>query len=55
MQKQLKEIDSQRVDGKFVDSDGNVLAGSEHVSSLWDRCQKYTEIVLERSVIVCCR
>lgn len=49
MQKQLKEIDSQRVDGKFVDSDGNVLAGSEQVSSLWDRCQKYTEIVLERA------
>lgn len=50
MQKQLREIDSKRVNGQFVDADGNVLAGSNHVSSLLERCQRYTEIVLERCV-----
>ncbi|KAK9782878.1 hypothetical protein AB5N19_09463 [Seiridium cardinale] len=49
MQKQLKEIESKRVDGQFVDADGNVLAGSSQVSSLLERCQNYTEIVLERA------
>ncbi|KAH8201914.1 hypothetical protein TruAng_003906 [Truncatella angustata] len=49
MQKQLREIDGKRVEGRFVDNDGNVLAGSDQVSSLLERCQNYSEIVVERA------
>ncbi|ORY65525.1 uncharacterized protein BCR38DRAFT_514239 [Pseudomassariella vexata] len=48
-QAQLKEIDEKRVDGHFIDADGSVLAGSEQVCFLLDRCQNYTEVVLEKA------
>ncbi|KAI1875441.1 hypothetical protein JX265_004499 [Neoarthrinium moseri] len=48
-QAHLKDIDERRVNGQFVDEDGNVLAGSDQVSSLLDRCQRYTHVVLERA------
>ncbi|KAI2473242.1 hypothetical protein F4781DRAFT_381044 [Annulohypoxylon bovei var. microspora] len=46
---ELKEIGEKRKGGQFVDADGNVLKGSEHISSLLDRCLEYTKIVLERN------
>lgn len=38
------------MDGHFVGTDGKVLAGSDQVSSLLERCQNYTGVVLERLV-----
>ncbi|KAI0470702.1 hypothetical protein GGR56DRAFT_140856 [Xylariaceae sp. FL0804] len=46
---QLKEIDDSRKDGNFVDEDGHVLKGSDGVSSLLERCQLYTDIILDRN------
>ncbi|KAI3326038.1 hypothetical protein HD806DRAFT_431140 [Xylariaceae sp. AK1471] len=45
---QLKEIGEKRKDGKFVDEKGNVLQGSDEVSALLERCQLYTNIILDR-------
>ncbi|KAI1502817.1 hypothetical protein F5X99DRAFT_377577 [Biscogniauxia marginata] len=45
---QLKEISDKRIDGKFLDEDGNVLKGSDGVSDLLDRCVSYTTVILER-------
>ena len=47
-QAQIKEIDAKRVDGNFVTADGTVIAGSDEVSALLDRCLKWSKIVLER-------
>ncbi|KAH8671042.1 hypothetical protein BX600DRAFT_509750 [Xylariales sp. PMI_506] len=49
MQAKLKEISEKRIDGNFVDAEGKVLAGSDQVSSLLERCQTYTDVVLERA------
>ncbi|KAI0838606.1 hypothetical protein F5Y06DRAFT_267334 [Hypoxylon sp. FL0890] len=46
---ELKEIGEKRKNGQFVDTDGNVLKGSEGVSQLLDRCLEYTKILLERN------
>ncbi|OIW23466.1 hypothetical protein CONLIGDRAFT_128597 [Coniochaeta ligniaria NRRL 30616] len=48
LQAQLKEIDEQRKDGKFVSEDGSVLAGSDEVADLLQRCLLWSEIVLDR-------
>jgi hypothetical protein len=48
LQAQLKEIDEQRKDDKFVGSDGSVLAGSDEVADLLQRCLLWSQIVLER-------
>ncbi|KAI0134403.1 hypothetical protein BJ170DRAFT_197756 [Xylariales sp. AK1849] len=48
-QAQLQEIANERIDGRFVDGEGKVLAGSDQVSSLLERCQNYTVIVLEKA------
>jgi hypothetical protein len=48
LQDQLKEIDNQRVDGKFVTASGEVPVGNEEVSELLRRCLLWSEIVLER-------
>lgn len=53
LQAQLKEIDEQRKDGKFVSADGSVLAGSDEVADLLQRCLLWSEIVLERQVLPC--
>ncbi|KAI2640251.1 hypothetical protein GGS21DRAFT_537945 [Xylaria nigripes] len=47
-EQQLKEIDEMRKDGNFVDEQGNILQGSENVSTLLHRCQSYTGVILER-------
>ncbi|KAI1107103.1 hypothetical protein F4804DRAFT_329625 [Jackrogersella minutella] len=46
---ELKQIGEKRKDGQFIGTDGNVLRGSEIVSTLLDRCLIYTKIVLERN------
>ncbi|KAI5927012.1 hypothetical protein F4810DRAFT_422714 [Camillea tinctor] len=46
---QLKEISDKRKDGNFIGSDGEVLKGSDGVSSLLDRCVSYTAVMLERN------
>lgn len=48
-QVQLKEIASKRVNGQFVGEDGQPLVGSDEVSSLLERCETYTGVVLERA------
>jgi uncharacterized coiled-coil DUF342 family protein len=48
LQERLKEIQSHTKDGNFVGSDGQVLSGQEVVKPLWDRCWRWTELVLER-------
>ena len=48
LQAQLKEIDSQKVDGKFVSASGEVPAGNEEVCELLHRCLLWSEMVLER-------
>ncbi|KAH8697151.1 hypothetical protein BGW36DRAFT_449743 [Talaromyces proteolyticus] len=48
LQERLREIQIHTEDGKIVGSDGQVLSGQEVVKTLWDRCWRWTEIVLER-------
>ena len=48
LQKELKEIDAQRVNGNFVDADGHKLGGSDEVADLLQRITKWSEMVLER-------
>lgn len=48
LQDQLKEIDAQRLDGKFVSSDGTVPQGNEEVCTILHRVLEWSEIVLER-------
>ncbi|KAK4201462.1 hypothetical protein QBC40DRAFT_278259 [Triangularia verruculosa] len=48
LQAKLKEIDESRVDGDFVDDQGNVLRGSDRVSELLARCLRWSDIVSER-------
>ncbi|EOO01912.1 hypothetical protein UCRPA7_2593 [Phaeoacremonium minimum UCRPA7] len=48
LQNQLKDIDAQRVDGKFMTADGQVAPGSDEVSELLRRCLLWSDIVLER-------
>jgi hypothetical protein len=48
LREQLKKIENTQRDGKFVDAEGNVQAGSDDLKSLMDRCWRWTEIVLER-------
>jgi hypothetical protein len=46
----LKEIEAQRVDGKFVATNGEVPAGNEEVCELLRICLLWSDIVLERFV-----
>ncbi|KUL83842.1 hypothetical protein ZTR_06578 [Talaromyces verruculosus] len=48
LQERLKEIQNNMKDGNFVGSDGQALSGQEAVKSLFERCWRWTEIVLER-------
>ncbi|RAL65295.1 hypothetical protein DID88_000863 [Monilinia fructigena] len=48
LQTQLKEIDAQRVDGKFVTVSGETPAGNDEVCGHLERCLKWAESVLER-------
>jgi len=48
LQAQLKEIDAQRVDGKFITANGEVAEGNEEVCDLLGRCLGWSEIVLAR-------
>ena len=48
LQAQLKELGSQRVDGKFLSAGGEVPAGNEEVCELLERCLYWSNLVLER-------
>ncbi|KXG45303.1 Uncharacterized protein family UPF0662 [Penicillium griseofulvum] len=48
LREQLKKIEKTTKDGNFVDAEGNVLPGQEELKSLFHRCWRWTEIVLER-------
>lgn len=48
LQAQLKEVDAQRVDGKFVSASGEVPAGNEEVCELLRICLLWSNMVLER-------
>ncbi|KAK4188039.1 hypothetical protein QBC35DRAFT_367520, partial [Podospora australis] len=48
LQAKLKEIDEARVDGKFVDTEGNELRGSDQVVNVLQRALEWSNIVLER-------
>lgn len=48
LQARLKEIEAQRVNGKFVTAGGEVPAGNEEVCNLLGRCLMWSEIVLDR-------
>lgn len=48
---QLSEIDEQRKDGKFVSSDGSMIAGSDEVADLLQRCLNWSRTVFERYVL----
>jgi len=48
LQAQLREIDEQRVDGKFKSASGEIVQGSDEVSELLNRCLLWSGIVLER-------
>ncbi|TVY26666.1 UPF0662 protein [Lachnellula hyalina] len=48
LQAQVKEIDSLRVDGKFVAASGEVPAGTEDVVNLLEKCLLWSDIVLTR-------
>ncbi|EPS27647.1 UPF0662 protein [Penicillium oxalicum] len=48
LREQLKKIESTLKDGKFVDAEGKILAGSDNLKYLMERCWRWTEIVLER-------
>ena len=52
LQAQLKEIDAQRQDGKFVTAGGQVAKGSEEVSELLNRVLLWSDIVLERKGVI---
>lgn len=51
LREQLKKIEANLKDGKFVNAEGNTLAGSDDLKSLMERCWRWTEIVLERYVL----
>lgn len=48
LQDRLKELQTKIKEGNFVGPDDQVLSGQEVVKPLWERCWKWTEIVLER-------
>ncbi|KAH8685508.1 hypothetical protein BGZ60DRAFT_395341 [Tricladium varicosporioides] len=51
LQEQAKEIDTLRVDGKFVTASGEVPAGNDEVCELLKKCLLWSNIVLERKGI----
>ncbi|CAG8959695.1 hypothetical protein HYFRA_00001601 [Hymenoscyphus fraxineus] len=48
LQAQMKELDAQRIDGKFLTESGEVPEGNEGVCALLEKALKWSEIVLER-------
>jgi len=48
LQGQLKDIDSTRVDGKFLAANGEIAPGNDDFSDLLQRCLHWSEIVLSR-------
>jgi hypothetical protein len=51
LQDQLKEIDTKRVDGKFLTATGEVAAANDENVDLLNRCLMWSDIVLSRLVL----
>jgi uncharacterized phage infection (PIP) family protein YhgE len=51
LREQLKKIEDTTKDGTFVDASGNPLPNQEDVKMLLHRCWRWSDIVLERSVM----
>ncbi|KAH7149157.1 hypothetical protein B0J13DRAFT_298678 [Dactylonectria estremocensis] len=52
LRQQIVEIGDRYNGGKFTSEDGTVVAGSEEVRELYQRCLKWSDIVLERKGVV---
>lgn len=52
LQKQLLDIGEKRKDGQFIAEDGSVPKGSVEIGELYQRCLKWSEIVLERQGVM---
>lgn len=48
MRKQLLEVGEERVDDKFICEDGLEPVGGPEVCELYNRCVKWSDLVLER-------
>ncbi|GKT60112.1 DUF2408 domain protein [Colletotrichum tofieldiae] len=52
LQAQLREIDEQSKEGKFVAADGGVPAGNEEMAALLEKCLQWSDVVLERKGVI---
>ncbi|PHH64241.1 hypothetical protein CDD81_4855 [Ophiocordyceps australis] len=52
LRKQLLEIGEQRKDGKFMSEDGAEPSGCTEICELYNRCLKWSDMVLERKGVV---
>ncbi|KAI1000174.1 hypothetical protein K3495_g8028 [Podosphaera aphanis] len=48
LQRQVQEIDHERVDGKFVEKNGEAIKGNDEVCELLRKCYSWSNIVLEQ-------
>jgi hypothetical protein len=42
------DVGNKRIDGKFVAEDGTIPPGEAEISELYDRCIKWSDLVVER-------
>ncbi|KAK7425194.1 hypothetical protein QQX98_000109 [Neonectria punicea] len=52
LRQQIVEIGEQHNGGKFTSEDGTVVPGSDEVRELYQRCLKWSDLVLERKGVV---
>ncbi|KAG5922701.1 hypothetical protein E4U61_004663 [Claviceps capensis] len=52
LRSQLLEIGEKRRNGKFVSPDGTISPGEAEISELYERCVKWSDMVLERKGVV---
>jgi hypothetical protein len=50
LQDQAKEVDAQRVVGKFVSASGEIPDGNEEMAEILEKCLRWSETVLERYI-----
>ncbi|GKT44929.1 UPF0664 stress-induced protein [Colletotrichum spaethianum] len=48
LQAQLREIDEQSKEGKFVTADGGVPAGSEEMAALLEKCLRWSDVLIAK-------
>ncbi|KAG6211194.1 hypothetical protein E4U50_002390 [Claviceps purpurea] len=52
LRSQLLEVGEKRRNGKFVSPDGTISPGEAEISELYERCVKWSDMVLERKGVV---